>query len=118
MSSALDWCTVTASTKRNADLGSGRTGAAVEELSTLPVSPLWPVSAETQRTLDLNSPREFKECYHVPAAVGGTLPDVKEGDILVAGGSEYPIYYVAEWTGINASDYPSLHIVIQEVKGT
>lgn len=118
MSNAYDWCTVTASTKRNEDLGSGRTGAAVENLSALRVTPLWPVSPQTQRELDLNSPREYKECYHVPAAQGGTLPDVLEGDVLVVGSDEYQVFSVAEWLGIDANDYPSLHLVVQEVKGS
>lgn len=115
--SAREFCTLTASTKRNEDLGSGRTGAAIENLTSLAVTPLWPVSAETRRVLELNSPREFKECFHVPVA-GGALPDVVEGDILVLSGAEYPVHYVAEWPGINTSDLPSLQIVVQEVKGS
>lgn len=111
---ALAFCTVTASTKRNADLGSGRTGAATTYLATLAITPLWPVGAETIRLLDLNSPREVKECFHVPAA-GASLPDVRERDTLVIGSSEYPVQYVGEWTD---GDVPCLHIVVQEVKTT
>lgn len=116
--SAYDWCTQTASTKRNEDLGSGRTGSPVANLSSLKITPLWPVAAETQRILDINSPRELKECYHVPADQGGTLPDVLEGDILTLDSTDYPILYVEEWTGINSDDYPSLLIVVQQVKGS
>lgn len=108
---ARTFCTITASTKRNVDLGSGRTGAATENLASLAVTPLWPVSADTVRSEGLNSPREYKECYHVPS--GAALPDVIEGDVLVHGGSEYPIYSVAEWTD---SGVPCLRIVVQEVK--
>ena len=112
--SARDFCTITASTKRNADLGSGRTGAAITNLASLLVTPLWPISRETIRLLDLASPREFKECFHVPAA-GASLPNVLEGDVLTVAGTDYRIDHVAEWTD---DDVPSLHIVAQEVKGT
>lgn len=111
--SAAAFCTVTASTKRNADLGSGRTGAPATNLASLLVTPLWPVGRETVNVLSLNSPREFKECYHVPT--GATLPDVAEGDVLVHGGAEYRIAYAGEWTD---GDIPTLHIVCQQVKGT
>lgn len=112
--SARAFCTVEASTKRNASLGSGRTGAAALYLSGLLVTPPWPVSRETVRLLDLASPREFKETFHVPLA-GAALPDVIEGDVLVAGGNEYRIDHAAEWTD---GDVPTLHLVVQEVKGS
>lgn len=111
---AQAFCTVEASTKRGQDLGSGRTGAPIAQLAGLLCTPLWPVSRETVNVLELNSPREFKECYHVPAA-GASLPDVREGDVLVHGGAEYRIAYVGEWTD---GDVPSLHIVAQQIKGT
>lgn len=112
--SAAVFCTVTASTKRGENLGSGRTGAPVANLASLLVTPLWPVNGETTNLLALNSPREYKECYHVPAA-GGSLPDVVEGDVLVHGGAEYRIAWVGEWTD---GDVPALHIVAQQIKGT
>lgn len=109
---AASFLTVTASTKRNQDLGSGRTGSPVTYLASLAITPLWPVSPETVNELALNSPREYKECYHVPSS-GTTLPDVKEGDVLVVGSTEYPVSYVGEWTD---GSIPTLHIVVQEVK--
>ena len=112
MSGAADMCTVTASTKRNPRVTGRRSGTAVAYLLSLYITPLWPASREIVRTLDLNSPREAKECYHVPAS-GATLPDVKEGDILVAGGVDYPIEWVGEWTD---GSVPALHIVVSEVK--
>ena len=112
--SAADFCTVEASTKRPEDLGSGRTGAPIAQLGALLVTPLWPVSRETISTLALNSPREFKECYHVPAA-GASLPDVAEGDVLGHESVEYRVAYAGEWTD---SDVPALTIVAQQIKGT
>ena len=115
--SAVAFCTVTASTKRNSDLGSGKRGAAAANLSSLLVTPLWPVGEEVVNLLELNSPREYKVCYHVPAA-GSALPDVVEGDILVHGGADYPIRYAGEWPDLSNDDVPSLMLVVQEVKGT
>ena len=112
--SAAAFCTVTASTKRNTDLGGGKRGAAVANLTELAITPLWPLSGETVRLLGVTGAqlRELKECYHVPAA-GVALPDVLEGDVLVVAGAEYPINYVSEWTD---GAVPTLHIVIGEVK--
>lgn len=110
--SPSDICDVAASTKRNADLGGGKKGAATTYISSLLISPLYPAGEGTIRTLNLNSPREAKECYHCPGP-GATLPDVKEGDFLVVGGVTYPIRFVGEWP----DEYePALHIVVTEVK--
>lgn len=111
---AAVFCTVSATTKRNTDLGGGKRGAAVTHLIGLAITPLWPLSGETVRLLGITGGqlRELKECYHVPAA-GVALPDVAEGDVLVVAGAEYPISYVSEWTDSAA---PSLHIVVGEVK--
>jgi hypothetical protein len=112
--SARAFCTVEASTKRNSDLGSGRTGTPATNVVGLLCTPLWPVSREIVNVLELNSPREYLECYHVPAA-GVALPDVREGDVLVHGGAEYRIAYAGEWTD---NDVPCLVIVAQQIKGT
>lgn len=109
------FCTVTASTKRNADLGNGIIGAPATYLATLAVTPLWPLQQATVVELALSSPREFKECYHVPAA--DTLPDVVEGDVLVHSGREYQIYFAGEWGDLGGG-IPALLIVVQEVKGS
>lgn len=114
---ARSFCITTASTKRAEDLGSGRKGAPVANLASVLITPLWPLTQETQRVLEINSPREFKECYHVPAT-GGSLPDIVEGDVLVVGASEYPVYHVSEWTDIANGETGSLQIVVQAVKGT
>ena len=111
---ACSMCTVTASTKRAPNLGDGRTGAPEVYLAEFAVTPLYPVGRETVTLLDLNSPREFKECYHVPLA-GEGLPDVVEGDLLTVAGVDYPISYVGEWSD---GQVPALHIVVQEVKGS
>lgn len=110
--SARSFCTVTASVKRNATVA-GITGAPVTHLASLLITPVWPIQRvdQVQALLELASARELKECYHIPATT--TLPDVKEGDLLVVGSAEYPILHVMEWTD---SDVPALQIIVQEVK--
>lgn len=109
-----EFCTTAASTKRNSDLGSGRKGAKATYLTSLAVTPLWPASEGTIRTLNLSSPREVKECYHVPVE-GDALPDVKEGDDLVIAGVSYPVRFVGEWDGVVPA-IKALKIVVTEVK--
>lgn len=99
---------------RNAELGEGRTGEAEEYLTDIPMTQLWPVSRETVSLLELSSPREFKECFHVGLA-GDDLPDIREGDILItADDAAYPIAAVNEW---DDDDIATLHVVVQQVKG-
>lgn len=112
---ARAFCTVTASTKRNASLGSGRTGAAVANLSSLAITPLWPLDGGTVQSLGLDSPREYLMCYHVPATPQTALPDVQEGDILVVASVEYPVQYVDDWTD---GAVPCSRIVVQRVQGS
>ena len=114
--SARTFCVLTASTKRNADLGNGRTGAPVTYLEELAISPLWPLTPETIRQLDINSPREMKQTYHAPVT-GGDLPDVREGDVLTVDGVDYPIFHVSEW-GDLINGIPCLEIIVSLVKGT
>lgn len=110
--SARQFCTVTASTKRAESLGSGITGAAVEYLDEVLITPLYPIQPDTVASAGINSPREAKECYHVPAD-GEDLPDIVEGDLLVVAGEDYPVESVAEWEDAGV---PCLHIVVQKVK--
>lgn len=112
---AHPFCSITASTKRNPAPVAGRTTAAVAYLTALLVTPLWPVSNETVRQLDINSPREMKETFHVPT--GDTLPDVREGDILTVAGVDYPVFWAGEWPDLSGG-IPTLHIVVSQIKGT
>lgn len=113
--SARTFCTITATTKRNEDLGNNMRGPAVAYLDSLLVTPLWSLRPETIESLGISSPREFKECYHVPTS--DTLPDVVEGDVLVHGGTEYRIDHVAEWPDLDGG-VPSLQIVVTTVKSS
>ncbi len=109
------FCTVTASTKRNPAPVAGITTAPVTFLVELLITPLWPLQPETVSQLDINSPREYKECYAVPA--GDILADVKEGDILTVAAVDYPVLWVGEWADID-DGIPCLHLVVQQIKGT
>lgn len=116
--SAVNFCTVTASTKRNADLGSGRIGAPATNLASLLVTPLWPVSQEVIQRLELDTPRTVKECYHIPATPATALPDVLEDDVLTHGGTDYRVIFAEEWPEITQGNVPSLRIVVDEIMGT
>lgn len=97
-----------ASTKRSPAAVGGKVGLPVENLGSIDIVPLMPVSAEMAATLPLSSPREAKQTF-----VDGT-PDILEGDRLVVGGDEFVIRSAAEWS----DDYPFTHLVIEEIKGT
>jgi hypothetical protein len=101
--------TVTASTKRNpaTNLATGLRSTPATEIASLSCTPLDPVDPEVRRRLQLETPHELLETF-----VDGSL-DIKEGDILVVGSTEYPIKSVAEWTW---QDSKFLHLVIEELK--
>ena len=103
---------VTASTKRSPAPVAGRITAPVASLSSVLITPLWPVTPQTTAILALNSPREFLEAYHCPAS-GTTLPDIIEADVLTVGAVDYIVYSAAVWTD---TDVPTLHLVVQKVK--
>ena len=114
--SAVGFCTVEASVKRNPDMGGGITGAATTHIASLMITPVYPLSAAAfggvSSTVEMASARKMRECYHVPAT-GTALPDIREGDLLVVGVKEYPVYYTQEW---NDSSVPALQIVLQDIK--
>lgn len=122
MSGARSFCTERAVISRNTDSGGGRMGAAAVHIAALPITPLWPVSAETANALELASPRESKECYHVPLD-GEPLADVQERDLLscvnpfTRVSHDYIVVAVEEWPDIS-DGIPCLRIVVELVKGT
>lgn len=84
--------TVTASTKRNPAIASGkRSGTTTTQIASLKVSPLDPVSAELRNRLDIDTPHELLQCFTKGSHA------ILEGDILVVAGLEYPIKAVADW---------------------
>lgn len=102
------WATVTASTKRLPAVSGGKRGAAVTNLASLAIVPLMPVDAELRQRLGLASAHELLQTF-----VDGTGADVAEGDVLVVGGTEYPVRSVADWPG---ADIGFKHIVVEELK--
>jgi hypothetical protein len=88
--------TVTASTKRTV-ASAGKITAPTTNLASLQVTPLYPVDPEIKQRLALNTPHELLQCFTEGA------PDVKEGDVLVVAGIDYPIKSVADWAGLSGS---------------
>lgn len=98
--------TVSASTKR-AGFSSGRRSAPVENIDSLDVTPLDPVSAELAQRLALDTPHELLQTF-----AEGSL-DIQEGDILVVGSEEYPIRALEEWAWGDVTCY---RLVVEELK--
>jgi len=101
--------TVSASTKRPPAVSGGKRGSPATSISSLVCTPLDPVDPELRERLGLETAHEVLQCF-----VQGGL-DIKEGDLLVVGGTEYPVRAVGEWRWPpDAEDY--LHLVLEELK--
>lgn len=95
--------TVTASTKRVGAIVNGLTPAAVENIASLKCTPLDPVDPNVSQGVEGLSFREILQTF-----VQGGL-DIKEGDLLVVGSTEYPIRAVGDWYwGPTNADYVRL----------
>lgn len=102
--------TVTASTKRPPAISGGKRGAPTAKLSSLSITPLDPLSMDTAQRMGIGSPVNYYECY-APGA-----PDVRAGDTLVVGSTEYPIRFVAAWEWPNRGTQTEyLHMVVEKV---
>jgi len=82
------------------------------------ITPFWPVNTHIVDMASFgDAPHEVKECYHVPAT-GAALPDIREGDVIVVDGVDYPVSFVAEWGDPSGHGHiTSLQIVVQIPKG-
>jgi len=108
MSNAFDrLATETASTKRTPDISGGKRGSPAENLTGLSITPLDPVDADLQQRLELDTPHELLQSF-----VRGD-PDIREGDVLVYDGTDYPIRSCAEWKW--GSDV-YLRLVLEDLK--
>jgi len=101
--------TVTCGTKRSPSVASGKRGVPTTHLSGLKCLPLDPVDAEIRTRLELDTPHEVLQTM----IEGG--PDIKEGDVLVVGSSEYDIRSVADWNW-RPSATDTLLLVLEELK--
>lgn len=91
MTSSFDaLLTETAGTRRAAISG-GKRGEPTAHLAGLACTPLDPVDPETRHRLAIETPHQLLQTF-----VGGD-PDVKQDDVLVVGGVDYPIKSVASW---------------------
>lgn len=101
-------------TTKNAQIKRGNPAATV--IDRLRITPLWPVtSGDLIVQLDINSPREAKQCYHAPDDASLSLPDVRNGDVMTVSSVDYIVIAVAEWPDIDGG-IASLHIVCEELK--
>ena len=101
--------TVSASTKRPPAVSGGKRGSPVTQVASLSCLPLDPVDPELRERLGLETAHELLQTF-----VQGGL-DIQEGDVLVVGGTEYPIRAVADWRWPpDEADY--LQLILEELK--
>ena len=82
--------TETVSTKRSDD-ADGKVSAPIENLTGISATPIYPVAPDLQRRMALDTPHTLVECF-----IEGSY-DIKKGDMLVAGGIDYPIKVVEKY---------------------
>lgn len=99
--------TVACSTKRPPPITGGKRGPATTYLTDLACTPLDPVDAEVRQTFQLDTAHELLQTF-----VTGD-PDVRQGDVLVVGGKDYPIKAAAEWAW---RDTVTVHLILEDPK--
>lgn len=99
---------VTASTKRRVfDEAEGKVTAPTTNVASLSCTPLDPVDPELRERLALDTPHELLQTFT-------TETDIKDGDILVVAGKDYPIRAVADWTWDSSETF--LMLVLEDLK--
>lgn len=99
--------TVTASTKRLPEIVSGKRGSAVTKIVSLKCTPLDPVDPELRQRLQIDTPHEVLQTF-----IDGSL-DVKEGDLLVVAGKEYPVRSAADWAW---RTWAYRHLIVEDLR--
>lgn len=119
-----DMATTTASTKRAGAVTAGKRAAPVTNLTGVKILPIMPIN--TMRDAVQLRPGvegqaiELLETYveyqaHTDSGVAVTqIPDIKEGDILVVGSTEYEVRFVSGWPATNLTGF--LRISLEENK--
>lgn len=90
LSSLTSLATVTASTKRAA-ISAGKRGTPTTHLTSFLCVPLNPTAADLRQRLGLNTKYELLQTF-----ADGDI-DIKEGDVLVVAGRDYPVVTVGDW---------------------
>lgn len=102
---------ITASTKRSPAIVNGKRGAAATHLTNLSIWPLRPVSPDMAERVGTNAPHELRV---TSLTTNDAPPDIREGDILVVDGVEYPVKTVASWLW-RLSSYRT-EIIVEELR--
>ena len=101
------WASVTASTKRNPAVASGKVAVPATYLSSQKILPVMPISDEIIERYKLSSPRLSFVTYIQGA------PDIVQSDVLVVGSVEYKVIGVEPWP----TDRNFLELVLEKVVG-
>ena len=110
---AESMATVTASTKRFPGESGNRIGDPETSIASFLVTPFQSVRADLALEAQIRDPREAKLC-HCFVDGGGSLYDVREGDLLVVGATEYTIRSAAEFNRPTLGSYTRL--IVEERK--
>jgi hypothetical protein len=106
MAAITRFLTVTASTKRQPTISSGKRGAPTTQVASLKCTPLDPVDPELRQRLALDTPHEVLQTFTQET-------DIAEGDLLTVAGVDYPIRSCAEWAWRGTT---FRHLVIEDLK--
>lgn len=109
MTSFARMATVTASTKRVGAIVNGLEPAPTESIASLKCLPLDPVDPEVAQKMARLGFMEVLQTF-----VEGGL-DIIEGDLLVVGGTEYPIRAVGDWYW-GPSDADFVRLLLEDIK--
>lgn len=114
--SASVLATVAASTKRRPAASGNKITAPVEHLASILITPFQAITAELALQSNIRDAHEVKVCHTFK--VSGSLPDIKEGDILVVSAVEYIMQSVAEFNRDVISDDSYLRLIVHQRKIT
>lgn len=106
MGAITRFLTVTASTKRQPAISSGKRGAPVTQVASLRCTPLDPVDPELRQRLALDTPHELLQTFTQET-------DIVQGDLLTVAGVDYPVRSCAEWTWRGTT---FRHLVVEDLK--
>ena len=98
--------TLRADVLRSPPVTDGRRGVPEQHLTNIPCTPLDPVEPDLRERLGLRTPHELLQTF-----MGDV--DVREGDILVVNGQEYPIRSCAEWEWRGET---FRHLIVEDLK--
>lgn len=101
---------VSASTKRPPAMSGGMRGEPETQIASLRCTPLDPADSQRARDLAFRLRQELDSPFVLLQTFVDASLDIREGDVLIVLGAEYPIRDVGSWAW-DGSDY--LHLLVE-----